>query len=162
MDIMLNEEPAGEPPPVKKKKSKKLFFITGTLVALVFLAAVGWLQYGDKVLNLLAPGEEPGEELCCFIPVKEFQVNLAGAGGRRYIRLKIFFGGSDRNLEKEVIRRELEIRSSIIQILRCTTVEDLEGREGMERLKAEILEQANSLLPSGGLEEVYFDNFLIQ
>jgi len=50
----------------------------------------------------------------------------------------------------------------IISILRCTTVVELEGQEGMERLKTEILEQVNSLLSNGKLEEVYFDNFLIQ
>lgn len=162
MNIGLTEEPPGrESPPVKEKKHKKLFFIIGALIAAAVLAA-GWFQYSDKLAAWLVNKAGPKEGVCYFVPVKEFQVNLAGAGGRRYLRLKIYFGSGDKNLEKEVARRELEIRSGIIQILRCTSVGDLEGREGMERLKAEVLEHVHSLLPSAGLEEVYFDNFLIQ
>lgn len=161
MDTRAIKEPSPENAPVEKKKNRVMLLLVVLIVAGV-LATAGWFQHGSELLSWFKDRAGSEEELCHFIPIKEFQVNLADQGGRRYLRLKLYFGSHDKALIKEVNRREPEIRSVIISILRCTTVADLEGQEGMERLKTEILEQVNSLLSNGKLEEVYFDNFLIQ
>ena len=50
----------------------------------------------------------------------------------------------------------------MIATLRSTKVADLEGEEGMERLKKVILEEANALLSTGDVEDLFFDEFIIQ
>lgn len=157
-------KPDPEEPPVKEKKNKnyRVMLLIVILIVAGGLITAGWFQYGDKLVGWLKNRTGSSGEICHFIPVKEFQVNLADPGGRRYLRMRIYFGSSVKALEKEIGQREPEIRSVIISILRCTTVKDLEGREGLDRLKTGILEQVNSLLSTGVLEEVYFDDFLIQ
>ncbi len=162
MEMRSLKQPEPQAPPPKKKKNSAVLIIIAVFIAAGIFITAGWFLYGDRLTGLFKNHTDSVEEVNYFIPVKEFQVNLADPGGRRYLRMRIYFGTSDKDLLKEVEQRDLEIRSGIIAILRCTTVKDLEGKDGMDRLKSEILEQVNSLLSTGKLEEVYFDDFLIQ
>ncbi len=147
--------------PVKKKKKINKLIVTAIIVA-GMLAAAGWLQFGPGSFPWFKSDLNSREEIRYLIPIKEFQVNLADKGARRYIRLKLYFGSNDKALIKEVGRREPELRSGIITILRSTTVSDLDGQEGMSRLKTAILEQVNTLISTGKLEDIFFDEFIIQ
>ncbi len=157
----LTESPPGKPP-AKKRKSSRTPLLIAAAVAAGLLLTAGWLQYGTAMQRWFTGWSSMAPEAAHIIPLRELQVNLADPGGRRYLRLKICFAAGDKALVKEVNRREPEIRSKIISLLRCLTVQDLEGREGMERLERELLDQVNSVLVSGELQEIYFDNILIQ
>ena len=148
------------PEPVKKKKVNKFLVIAA--VAVVLLLITGWLQLGNGLLNRLQGRFNTGDELRYLVPIKEFQVNSADIGSRRFIRMKIYLGSNDKALVKEIERREPELRSRVIATLRSTKVADLEGEEGMERLKKVILEEANALLSTGDVEDLFFDEFIIQ
>ena len=161
MEIKLLEEmPVEEVLEKKKKLNLTMLYV---LIFIGMVAAAGWYWFFTKG-NLPWPqnmGDNQGE-LRYLISIKEFQTNLADQGARRYIRLKIYLGSNDRSLAKEVERREPELRSVIITILRSTKVSDLEGGEGMDLLKSNILEQSNALILSGEIEDVFFDEFIIQ
>ena len=162
MDVRQLKESSPEDVPVSKPKKSRSRVIIAVIIAASVLLTAGWFLYGSELLGWLKNKAGSQDEICYLIPVKEFQVNLADQGGRRYLRMKIYFGSNDKALVKEIERREPQIRSGIISILRCTTVDDLEGQEGMNRLKTAILEQVNGLLSSGKLIELYFDEFIIQ
>lgn len=162
MEIKSANKPQREEVPPPRKKRSRVLLPVGALIIAGVLITAGWFQYGDRLRGWLRDNTGSPEEVCHFIPVKEFQVNLADTGGRRYLRMKIYFGSSARALEREIEQREPQIRSGIIGLLRCNTVKQLEGKEGMDRLRAEILEQVNGLLTTGQVEEIYFDDFIIQ
>jgi len=160
MDIRQPEEQIAEKVPVKKKN--KINKLVAVAIAAGVLATAGWFQFGSSSLPWFKNNLNSREEISYLIPMKEFQVNLADKGARRYIRLKIYFGSNDKALIKEIERREPELRSCIITILRSTSVSELDGQDGMNRLKATISEQVNALVFSGKIEDIFFDEFIIQ
>lgn len=143
-------------------KNRTLLIIAVLCIALGVAVTVGWSRYGSSLSGWLKNHIYLYEDACYFVPVKEFQVNLADAGGCRYLRMSLYFETGTKKTVREVTSREPEIRSLIISILRSTTVSDLEGEKGMGKLGKRILKEVNRRLDSGILEEVYFDNFLIQ
>lgn len=164
MDIgSFKEPPTSEKPlPQGIGKNRVLLIIAVLCIALGVVVTVGWSRYGSSLSGWLKSHISLYEDACYFVPVKEFQVNLADAGGCRYLRMSIYFETGTKKTVQEVTNREPEIRSLIISILRSTTVSELEGEQGMEKLGKRILKKVNRRLDSGTLEEVYFDNFLIQ
>ena len=146
----------------KKKKPLAIFFLAGALLLLVILAGLYWTGTLDRFI----PGqgqEEPAPGPPRYtVPMKEFQVNLADTGARRFLRMRIYLAFDERALVKEVEERQPEIRSEIIAVLRSKTVADLDGPEGMDALQQVILEQLNGLLKGGQIHSLYFDEFIIQ
>ena len=122
---------------------------------------VFWLGGG---LPFSARGEQNSapEEPRYVLPMKEFQVNLADPGAKRFLRTHICLAFNERRLQKEIEAREPELRSEIIAVLRGHTVADLAGPEGMEALRRAIVERLNAVLHDGQIETLYFDELLIQ
>lgn len=147
---------------VTDKKKKNYMYIMSGVIIVGILAAAAWFQFGNGTFPWSKNNLQKQEVPRYLIPVKELQVNLADKGSRRYIRFKIYLSSSDKDLMKEVEQREPELRSCLITILRNTAVNELDGENGMALLKNEILEQANSLFATGKVEEVFFDEFIIQ
>lgn len=61
-----------------------------------------------------------------------------------------------------VTYRESEIRDKINALIRAKTEDDLEGREGQEKLQEEIVALIQKIINSKGIKDVYFDEFIVQ
>ncbi|MDO9573375.1 MAG: flagellar basal body-associated FliL family protein, partial [Candidatus Contubernalis sp.] len=81
---------------------------------------------------------------------------------RRYLRVTRELGYDQKNMTKEIEKKEAELRDIVINILRTKSVEDISSPEGTENLRLEITEQLDKSLIEGKLLEVYFTEFLIQ
>ena len=110
-------------------------------------------EYEDESENISGPLMEP------------FTVNLADAGGRRYlrctVRLKLFDQDALDHLETHIP----EVRDAAIIHLSGKKIEDILGAEGKITLREELLAQLNTVLEfegGRGITKLLFTEFLVQ
>ncbi len=143
----------------QKNKMLIVFFILtplllGFLIVLVLLLYSGGGGFFEDPLR----GTQPRY----IESMREFQVNLADEGGRRYLRVSFELGFNESRLRNELESRDSEIRSEIMAVLRAKTVEDLQEPGGQNALKDEIILSMNDILVTGVIQDLYFTEFIIQ
>lgn len=164
----LEEFPAREAPKSAAPqggKEKTLFLLLITVLVLFFITTAFLLFGKDLIARLptFAAGDKTVEAGPQYqTGLKEFQVNLADNGARRYLRVKLVLGYDARSLQKEIERRENEMRSAIITLLRGKTVADLDEPGGAVKLQADLMAEVNRFLATGEIEAIYFDELIIQ
>jgi flagellar FliL protein len=87
-------------------------------------------------------------------------LNLNSQGN--YLKTEIALGYS---LEKDLdllLKYEVQIRDSIIGILRSKSIEEIMPVENTGPLKGEILTETNKCLGEQVVTDVYFINFIVQ
>jgi flagellar FliL protein len=149
---------------------KKLFAVV-VVLALV-AGGAGYAFLGGGSLPFLNWGENRGEEekpaqaqaeaaQLHQMALDSLVVNLADAGGRRYLRVTITLEYSDPRVEKELERTGYKIRDAVIRVLRSKTAADL-SPDKTEPLKTELIDTVNGYLNSGRITGLYFQEFIIQ
>ncbi|NLN06525.1 MAG: flagellar basal body-associated FliL family protein [Firmicutes bacterium] len=99
---------------------------------------------------------------CELFGPEEYTVNLADSGQRRYLKVRLVLAYEDKKLQKELERRQAQIRDLIILTLRQRTAEDLAENGGMETLRRDLKNRINAVLKTGIIKEIYFTDFLVQ
>jgi flagellar FliL protein len=97
-----------------------------------------------------------------FYDLDEFLVNLANAGGGRYLRATLslrYHNGAGKDLIKA---NQPKVRDVIIDTLTSRTVQDLMSREGKAKLKDELLAELSKLVPDAGIDGVFLQSFTLQ
>ncbi|MCP4579109.1 MAG: flagellar basal body protein FliL [Deltaproteobacteria bacterium] len=95
-------------------------------------------------------------------PMKTFVVNLADAGGKRYLRLGMVLELDDVALASEIEEKLPQVRDKILMLLPSKTFDDIKTFEGKMMLKKEIMNRLNSLLKEGKVNNLYFEEFVVQ
>jgi flagellar FliL protein len=108
-------------------------------------------------------GKEGGEPVAApmFI-VKDLIVNPAGTNGTRFLLLTVGFETSTTQGEKELERKEIQVRDALNSVLTTKTLEELANVQQREQLRSDILARASELVKSGTVTNVYFSKFIIQ
>jgi flagellar basal body-associated protein FliL len=127
--------------------------------SVVVLAAVG-IWFGIR--RQAEPAEAAGEpRIKATLHLETFVLNLSDPDERSYLRV-----GIDLGLKREMKRGEeapvAEVRDTILGVLAQGKVDDLLTAAGKARLKESLLAALQQRIPSLGVEEVYFTEFLIQ
>ena len=91
----------------------------------------------------------------------EFLINLADEDGKRYLKTKIVLGYDEKKLLKELDKNKPIIRDSINTVLRSKKVKDFD-QKGVDNIKKEILDKINPMFQKGRINNVYFNDILVQ
>jgi len=91
----------------------------------------------------------------------ECLVNLTDAGGKNYLKVTVFVGYESSKLSAELVTKKPIIRDVVINILRSKSSSDFSSSKA-EAIKAQILSKVNPLLEKGQLDNIYFDDLLVQ
>jgi flagellar protein FliL len=97
-----------------------------------------------------------------FTPLKTFIVNLANAGGRRYLKVRLELELSNKEVKRELNMRLPEVRDQIVLVLSSKTYQQIQGVAGKTVLREELAERANSVLKTGKVKKIYFSEFVVQ
>jgi flagellar FliL protein len=135
-------------PPVEapKKKGKKLLFILIGVVVLALAGAGGALYVLKK--NTSDDGEHAEEETMkpldaksapTFLPLDNMVVNLADAGGNRFVQVGLTLQLSDTATGDAVKAFMPSLRSQILVLISQRTSEELLQVQGKEKLAADII-----------------------
>jgi len=96
---------------------------------------------------------------------REFLVNVSGSKKVMSVQLAIMTHYDDRVFEN-VKKHDFALRSAIMDTMRMTTDADLVKPEFRKELAQKIRDTMNTLLEKyedfGGIEDVYFTNFIVQ
>ncbi len=168
-DVATTEEEALEEAlPVEKNKfsGKKMVFLV--ILPLLLLGSTGTGAFMLGALDFLGESEEPGAALPPepgghYVKMDDLLVNLSSRS-RKSAFLKI---GISLELERE--RDEARIFAVMPRLvdyfqvyLRELRVEDLQGAEGMLRLREELLTRANAATEPVAVKDVLFRELLVQ
>jgi flagellar FliL protein len=153
-------------------KSKKTLFII-IAVVVVLLAGGGAGAFfllrkpaeADKAAAAAAEAHKV-KKAPVFIPFEAIVVNLKDEGGDRMMQLAFSFEGTDSKSDGAVKSHLPAIRSRLILMLSSKTSKDVAGREGKEKLAADILEETRAVLGATKeapvIEAVHFTSMIIQ
>jgi len=106
--------------------------------------------------------EEGKDMLGPIKPLDSFIVNLAGAGGRNYLKLEMTLEFDKEGVDVEVDNKMPMIKDSILLILATKSFESIQSAEGKLMLKNEIITSLNNFLSTGNVQNLYFTNFVVQ
>lgn len=89
-------------------------------------------------------------------------VNLAGAGGARYLRTNFVVTGDDKNFP-EVMKSNLSaLRDTAINVLSSQSLSILDAPGGKNVVRNELISQFNRTLGGEVVEQIYFSEFVVQ
>lgn len=138
-------------------------------IALIIIASVGSaftayliLSGNDLPFVSASSDSQQKSDIGPTFDVGEFTVNMAGTMPSRFIRTGIVLEFDDKSVINEAERRLPQLRDQIISILRGYSVADLNGENGVEKLKSSITDSINTILISGEIVDAFFVDLVIQ
>jgi len=145
----------------EKPKSNKLLIILPLLV--VLLGGGGAAAY-FKIIKPVGGNKAPEEKKpeSAIYEMDTFMVNLADAGGKRFLKSVIKLRVSSLEVAEECKERNIEIRDLVLMLLSSKESMEVVSTEDKLDLKKQILESLNRVLRKGQVQNVYFTDFLVQ
>lgn len=166
----------------EKKGGKKIKLIVIALIALIIVGAGGYFGYtmfakqkGTQKTTTPTAGQTTTQAKTAQnqsyleqivsdknLTMDEILVNLADDDGKRYVKVKIFVGyDKNSSLETELTDKKALIRDAIISVLRNKKAADIVPKN-MDALKMELIQKINPLLKKGQINNIYFNDLLVQ
>ena len=169
-DDILEDLEATEAP---KAKKKPMGMIIGIIVGLLALGGGGYYAYmtyfqEKPVEEVPVEGEkgtvkeEEDVNLGVMFPLAPFIVNLAGSGGKRFLKVTISLELSTPEVHAELKENIQKITDSILVLLSSKSFEDVYSVRGKFKLKDEVTTRVNRFLVVGHVKDAYFTEFIIQ
>jgi flagellar FliL protein len=158
--------PDEAPPP---KSRKKLFVIAGAVLALAAGSGGAFLAL-RKPHDPAAAGAHAeaahAKKAPTYIPFDAIIVNLREESGERMIQVAFSFETTDPKAADAVRSHLPAIRNRLILLISSRTAQEIAGREGKERLAADMLAEAR--IAMGATKEapmvdaIHFSSLIIQ
>jgi len=152
-------------------KKALIIFLVISLCFAILMGAGFFILYGkasstpsQNNKESLKAGEKTEETggIRPTLPLEAFIVNLADAGGRRYLRVKMDLELSGESFKEEMEKRLPQVKNAILMILPHKKFEEIATVEGKNALRDEIMVKLNSFLRTGTVTQIYFTEFVIQ
>lgn len=155
----------------KKLDAKKIvlfvllpLFLIGGIVAALFVTGTFDKMGGDKEKPKAEKKVKKAEsDKPVFYEIPDMIVNLSGQGDQpRYLKLRVQLelkNGSDLEVVEQVSPRVVDHFQTYLRELR---VQDLRGSAGIYRLRLELLERVNAAAYPVKVEDVLFQEIIIQ
>ena len=162
--------PAGEQAAKSPFQAKKLivigvpvFLVQLVVIYVVMAKFVVPMSSGQKESAKPAEVKESAEHPTQSIfVVKDIIVNPAGTNGTRFLLTTIGFEVSTPEAQKELEKKEVQVRDVLNSVLTSKGLDELVSVEQRETLRTEISQRVSELVKSGSLANVYFSKFIIQ
>jgi flagellar FliL protein len=169
------EEESGEKPKKKGGKLKLIIIVLLLLIILGVLGGVGYMMFlkpkPDETAEMAnakkaaAPKKEvkEGTGIGMLYPLENFIVNMADAGGSRYLRVTLQLELDETKKFSEALdMRKPQLRDAILTVLASKRYEEVSSAQGKLILKQELLRRLNSLVTEGTIVNIYFTEFVAQ
>ncbi|MDR1109663.1 MAG: flagellar basal body-associated FliL family protein [Deltaproteobacteria bacterium] len=97
------------------------------------------------------------------VDLKPFTTNLNDSSGRRFLKVSLSMDVDDQAAADELNRRMSDITDKILMLLSSQSMESISTVEGKERLRSQILREANAFMPNRNeIKKVKYSEFIIQ
>ena len=158
-----------EPAPKVKGKKFKLWIIISAALVLVAVAGLSlWaLGYFKPAAGVEAASKESGKkkkpEVKAILPLEPFLVNLADKESLCYLKATFQLGleEEDEELKEAASPARVAARDAIISLLSAKSSEQILSTEGKDKLREEIRNRVNGILPHVKVQEVFITDFVV-
>ncbi|MBN2725068.1 MAG: flagellar basal body-associated FliL family protein [Deltaproteobacteria bacterium] len=89
-------------------------------------------------------------------------VNLNEPGGTRYLKVKFQLEITNEEVEKEIIKKLVPIRDSLIMYLSSLTLSETQSVEAKKKIKTNVRSRMNKEIISGRINRVFLEEFVVQ
>jgi flagellar basal body-associated protein FliL len=150
------------------KGSKGMLAMVGVGLGLIVVsAAVTFFTVKSSVPKEVVVEKKEGEgnKSHYTYALQEIYVNIAETKGTRILKIVPILVLSEERLMKETERLDPLLRDRVSYAASAMTIDQLEGGNGREALKREIMNAVNAALKDemlGAVVDVYFSDYLIQ
>lgn len=147
----------------KSGSKKKLIFILIPVILLLIGGGAGayfFLTHKKKESTkqmVVAP-----KKLGVMYDLGSFLVNLADKNANTYAKVSITLELSNEKVQQEVVKRLPIIKDAVINLLSSKTYDEIRTPEGKEELRLELIKRINAILVTGGVQNIYFTQFIVQ
>ena len=150
----------GENTPKSNKGVLIILFILGLVV-------LGGATFGGVYLFMKTKTTVDAQEVIIentYMDLKEFTVNLADEGGKRYFKgeLSIGYDKSKEKLAEELKGKEVVVRDDIIFYFKSQKADYINNVENTETMKKQLIEAINKDLTKGKITDIRFKSMIIQ
>lgn len=153
--------------------NKLLFIVLGVVLLMVVGMGGGLFMMWTKMSAINTQiataaegkdGQKATDQLMIgpIMALDTFIVNLADAGGKRFLRVTIDLELNNPELQEEVKTRLPQVRDAILMILPTKKFDDISSTEGKIALRDELLASLNQFLTTGQINNIYFKEFVVQ
>ncbi len=156
-----------------KSGGKPIVLIVLVVINMLVVVGVGYMVWKSRqtppsTIEQVVEGEkktnehekETPEEIGKVIPLETFIVNLAGAKGRKVLKVNMELEVKGSEIVSEIDNRKAQIRDFIIIILSSKSYDEISKKEGVDALKNEIKDNINTFLSKGKISNVYFTELI--
>ncbi|QCX32342.1 flagellar basal body-associated FliL family protein [Caloramator sp. E03] len=141
------------------KKSNKIIMI---LLIILLVIAVGIAAFfGYSYYSKLKAKNQPQKVVESTVSVDDIIVNLADEDTRVYLKTKISLGYTKKGAENDINAVMPQIRDKINSYLRTKKSSDFQ-KDGLNKIRDELLKQINDVLGDPVVTHVYFYDIIIQ
>ena len=106
--------------------------------------------------------KQPSNAMGPICSINPFVINLAGSGGKRFLRVKMDLELKDQTIFEQVRAQLPRIKDNILTILSVKKFQDISTVKGKSDLRAEIAATVDTLFSKGAVTNVYFTEFVIE
>jgi len=139
----------------EKKKGPVFIILILLLVLTILLVAVGAAYY----FLVIYDGSSSAQKPIYKTTLDTYTVNLADNNFRRYIRLTVTLEYDYEKLSKEIEEKKHRINDAVISYLTTKRAADMTDKEVVRQDLEGVI---NSILTSGQVTGLYFEEFIIQ
>ncbi|HVY52683.1 MAG TPA: flagellar basal body-associated FliL family protein [Devosia sp.] len=157
----------GEAKPAKKGIPRRLLIIgaAGLIVLLLAGAALYFFVFAGK--GAADPAKQPAaaaapESFIFNLPSMTVNLNDDGAPGDQFLKLTVALEVANEGVMKEIQPRMAKVIDAFQVYLRELRKSDLEGSEGIYRLKEELRRRINVAIFPAQVEGILFKEILVQ
>lgn len=152
----------------EEKKPLNLKLIIGGVILLLVLVGlssfatsymVSKSMAGPKDATVTTTEAEP--QSGPMADLGDFTTNLSGTEGANYIKVKITFEVSTEEAVKEMETKAPMVKHLINSVLRSKSKEELNEKDGMDKLAQQLKKTVNQKMVEGRILETYFPIFVI-
>lgn len=130
------------------------------VVLIIAVSAIAAYLYFFAMNNNPELSSQDTKNVIYYSPGDSFITNLKGS--RRYIKVDIQIELNDKSLTNVFDKRNGEMRDAIYSTLRDSTVEEIDGSEGQNKLRQKLVNRLNELFDTKAITNIYFTDFVVQ
>lgn len=146
-----------------QSKINPVMLIAVVSVLVVLLAGGASYLIVSNLLESKAPlGSAKKEIGPLYSMQEEIVANLADEGSEHFVKAKITLELDNKKTLKEMEERSPQIRDTLISTLRSKQTSDIKAKDGLNKLRQEIMNKCNEKLIAGKVVNVYFTDFVMQ
>jgi flagellar protein FliL len=141
--------------------NKKLLSIMLVIIVSITLIGVIALVVVMRFIGVEDEHKDPSieEVVEASVDIPEITTNLSSSN---IVRLSFKIETDSKKAKDELEQREFQIRDIIISVLANMTASQLEGKEGMDKLKETVKQKSNELMQEGKVNKVYTTSYILQ